>query len=721
MDYKNEIYDILERTGEKEGRHLEGFERTEQIGRAVMQLVEENPLLSDWLLLRLHKRKETVEVDRVQKLLSGLGNDYTAVYMIDLDTDEFEIIINQRTNNAALEAKKDAWTTYLRNYADKYVLPESCEAMKETLCCTNILWEFKQKDDFYFRFETVPNSIDQTTFEAHVVKEYGDGRFAVLGFRCVDAIVEKERQYQRKLDRAFKDAQQQLEVISASIPGGLKISYDDPDYTFKYVSRQYAAMLGYDSVEEFMQACGGTIIGIAHPDDVASGVADALEQYKHGDSYAITYRMKCKDGSWKYIEDHGHKVRNADGEVEHWNLILDKNELVEKTIALETAKKADEAKTAFLSRMSHDIRTPLNGIIGLLEYGDRHANDITAINANRKKARVAANHLLSLVNDILELNKLDDRNVKLVKEAFNFQELLQEVQTISGMRAAESGITVHLEADGALQEPYVYGSPLHVKQIFINILNNAIKYNKAGGSVWCRVRESKPENGWVRYTVCVMDTGIGMNEKFVQHIFDPFTQEYYDARSVYNGGGLGMSIVKSLVDRMNGTISIQSREGVGTKVEVVLPFEVAKPSDLPQKPDLSKPADLSGLRVLVVEDNDLNMEIAKYLLEDEKIVVTEAHDGRQALELFKNSAPDTYDLILMDVMMPVMDGMAASRAIRALERPDAQTVPIFAMTANAFAEDREKSRTAGMNEHFAKPLDSKLLLGKIMQYCRPQR
>lgn len=720
MDNTNEIYHLLERSGTAAGHPLEGFERTEQIGRAIMQLVEEEPLLSDWLLVRLHKRKESVKEDRVQKLLSGLGNDYTAVYMIDLDTDEFEIIINQKTNNAALEHKRDAWTTYLCNYADKYVLPESCDAMKTTLCHTNILQEFQTKDDFYFRFETIPNSIGQTTFEAHVVKEYGDGHFAVLGFRCVDAIVAKEREYQRKLDRAFKEAQQQLEVISASIPGGLKISYDDPQYTFKYVSKQYAAMLGYDNVEEFLQACGGTIIGIAHPDDVASGVAEALEQYKKGDNYAITYRMKCKDGSWKYIEDHGHKVRTADGQIEHWNLILDKNELVETTIALAAAKKAAEAKTNFLSRMSHDIRTPLNGIIGLLDYDERHADDLAAINANRQKARVAANHLLSLVNDILELNKLDDQNVRLVKEAFNFEDLLHEVQTISEMRAAESGVTVHLETGGPLKAPYVYGSPLHVQQIFINLINNAIKYNKPGGSVWCRVQETMLSPEQVQFTVYVTDTGIGMSEQFLSHVFDPFAQESYDARSVYQGSGLGMSIVKSLVDRMGGTITVQSKVGVGTRETVTLPFQIAQRSDLPRKPDPAAPVDLTGLRVMVVEDNELNMEITKYLLEDEKMSVTEAHDGRQALELFRNSRPGTYDVILMDVMMPVMDGMTAARKIRALERTDAKEIPIFAMTANAFAEDREKSRAAGMNEHLAKPLDSKLLLNKITQYCRPQ-
>lgn len=676
-------------------------------------------ILGNWLANRLVKRDYLNRDNRVQKLLSGLGNDYTAVYMINLDTDSFEIIINQHTNNVAKLQKHTDFSAYLDNYADTYVLEDSREDMKRVLRYNNLRKHFETNDDLYFRFHSVPNILGQTCFEAHAVKQYEyNGNFVVIGFRCVDKIVKKELEYQQKLDQAYQDAKKQLDIISASIPGGIKISYDDPAYTFKYVSRQYAAMLGYDSVEEFMEASGGSIVGIAHPDDVENGIAEALHQYSKGDSYAITYRMKCKDGTWKYIEDHGHKVLNTKGEVEHWNLILDKHELVEKNIELESAKRAAEAKTAFLSRMSHDIRTPLNGIIGLLEYADRHPDDMDAIKANRKKAHIAADHLLSLINDILELNKLDDSRITLVNEAFNFIDLMHEVKTISDMRAAEESISVYMEDSYFnIKNPYVIGSPLYVKQIFINIMTNAIKYNKVGGSVWCRVEGNDLENGKVQFTVRITDNGIGMSDEFLEKMFDPFAQEKYDARSVYQGTGLGMPIVKSLVERMGGTIEVESKVDAGTQVEVSLIFQKARRSDMPPKMNLDISYDFSELKALLVEDNDLNMEIARYMLEDENIRVTEARDGEQALRLVAQNPPGTFDLILMDVMMPVMDGLTAARKIRELDRADAKTIPIFAMTANAFAEDVQAAKDAGMNEHIAKPIEMKTLMNKIAQYC----
>ena len=676
-------------------------------------------VMGNWLANRLVKRDYVNRDNRVQRLLSGLGNDYTAVYMINLDTDTFEIIINQTTNNVAKLPKHNGFSAYLDNYADTYVLEDSREEMKTVLRYGYLRKHFENNEDLYFRFHSVPNILGQTCFEAHAVRQYEyNGNFAVIGFRCVDRIVKKELDYQQKLDAAYQDAKRQLDIISASIPGGIKISFDDPKYTFKYVSKQYAAMLGYDNVEEFMEASGGSIVGVAHPDDVENGIAEALEQYSRGDSYAITYRMKCKDGTWKYIEDHGHKVINTRGETEHWNLILDKHELVEKTIELESEKRAGEAKTAFLSRMSHDIRTPLNGIIGLLEYGERHPDDMEALAENREKAHVAADHLLALVNDILEFNKLNDSSTNLVEEPFNFADLLHEVKTISDMRAAEESVTIHME-DSYLEikNPYVIGSPLYVKQIFINVITNAIKYNRIGGSVWCRVEENQLKDGKVQFMVRITDNGIGMSEEFMEKMFDPFAQEKYDARSFYQGNGLGMPIVKSLVKKMDGTIEVDSKLDAGTQVEITLTFPKARHSQIPSQPAMEISYDLTGLKVLIVEDNELNMEIARCMLEDENMEVTEAGDGAQALEIFSENPPGTFDLILMDVMMPVMDGLTATRKIRQLDRPDAGKIPIFAMTANAFAEDVQTAKNAGMNEHIAKPIEMETLISKITQYC----
>lgn len=669
-------------------------------------------VLGNWLGYRLVKND-----NRVQKTLSGLGRDYTAAYMINLDTDYFEVIINQETNNAAKQKKELTFTEYLDKYCDIYVIDKDREAMKRELCKESLKAHFEVEDDFHFSFETIPNEIGQTCFQAHAVKEYGkDGNYAVIGFRCINDILAREWEYQKELDQAYQMVRKQLDIITEAIPGGIKISNDDETYSFRYVSKQYAAMLGY-TVEELMEASGGSIVGIAHPDDLERGIAEALKQYEKADNYEITYRMRCKDGSYKYIEDHGHKVRTEDGKIEHWNLILDKNELIEKTIELESEKKANLAKTAFLTRMSHDIRTPLNGIIGLLDIGDKHKDDHELIDKNRKKARVAADHLLSLINDILELNKLGNEDVILNEEVVDVQKSIQEVKTITEMRAAEKGITVEMEAIN-IKHPYVMGSPLHIQQIVINIVTNAIKYNKTGGKVKCSIEEIPRNDGKADYKIIVEDTGIGMHEDFLKTIFEPFVQESHDARSVYQGTGLGMSIVKNLVDRMGGTIKIQSQVGIGTKVEVFLSFPIAQlKEDTSKKKGVRPSKDLKGIHVLLVEDNELNREIAKFILEDEHMVVTEAENGQEAIDIFLQNEENTFDLILMDVMMPVLDGIEATKTIRKLEREDARNIPIFAMTANAFIEDQEKTKQAGMNEHISKPLDIAQLIDKIAKYC----
>ena len=691
-------------------------ERTEEEMRALNRVLE---VLESYMGQEKGAMQDVSRDILNHRVLSCLGSDYTAVFLLDAVAGTFDVVINQITNHSAKVEKMPLWDDYVKNYADKYVLSDSCLQMKRMLSVRNLQRHFMRFNDFYFRFHTMPNDKNQSFFEVHAVPQTpGDMRYIVLGFRCVDRVVAKERVYQRQLDGAYKTLRRQMDVISSSIPGGLKISNDDETYSFKYVSTQYARMLGYNSVGEFIEASGGSIAGIVHPDDLKSGIAEALKQYSSNNHYEITYRMRCKDGSYKYIEDHGHKVVNSDGTVEHWNLILDKNELVQKTIELETTKKADEVKTAFMSRMSHDIRTPLNGIIGLFEYAERHPENEQQIAANAKKAKVAAKHLLALVNDILELNKLGEKNVSLASETVDFCELWNDVRTISEMRAEDRKIKLVMPDLHEFKHTFICCSPLHVKQIFINLITNAIKYNKSGGSVWCSVQESKADGGKLQYRVQIKDNGIGMTKKFLERIYMPFVQATTDeARTSYSGSGLGMAIVKSLIDRMGGTINIESEPGEGTSVTVCLAFEQALPEDIPAHEVSAEHVDLHGVKALLVEDNKLNRDLAKFLLEDAGIEVTTSCDGAEALERFKTSGQGEFDIILMDVMMPVMDGLEATQHIRALGRADAKTIPIFAMTANAFADDVEAVKKAGMNEHVAKPLDTVRLLKKIYQYC----
>ena len=380
--------------------------------------------------------------------------------------------------------------------------------------------------------------------------------------------------------------------------------------------------------------------------------------------------------------------------------------------AIQEADRANAAKTSFLSRMSHDIRTPLNGIIGLLEIDAAHPDDAALLASNREKMLIAANHLLSLINDILQMSKLESGEITLAHEALDLSRLSGEVQTIIGQRAAESGINL-ISAPGSdnARERWVYGSPLHLRQVFLNIYTNCIKYNKVGGSITTLFQQVVQSNDTVTYRWTITDTGIGMSEEFLQHIFDPFTQENTDTQSVCQGTGLGMTIVKGLIERMNGTIQIHSTLGVGSTFIITIPFEIAPLAAVSPHTAAEIQISIQGLRLLLVEDNALNTEIARILLEDAGAVVTTVTNGREAVDLFRKEVPHTFDVILMDVMMPVMDGLTASRAIRALPRPDAKTIPIVAMTASAFAEDAERCLAAGMNAHLAKPLE----MGKVLE------
>ena len=386
------------------------------------------------------------------------------------------------------------------------------------------------------------------------------------------------------------------------------------------------------------------------------------------------------------------------------------------------ANAANRAKSTFLFNMSHDIRTPLNGIMGLLKIDKDHFEDRELVRANHDKMLVAADHLLSLINDVLEVSKLEDGNIELAHQPMSLADVSQEVGTIIGERTAEAGIRFEFQAQ-ELPVVWVYGSPLHLRQIFLNIYGNCIKYNREGGSVTTQVQCLGAAHGRVTYRWTISDTGVGMSQEFLKRIFEPFAQERADARSVYQGTGLGMTIVRGLVEKMNGTIEVTSREGEGSTFVITLPFEIA-PEQQPERPDESAAEEaksIRGLCLLLVEDNDLNAEIAQTMLEDEGAQVTVAENGKRAVERFQSSLPGTFDAILMDVMMPVMDGLTAARAIRALDRPDAATVPILAMTANAFKENAEKCFAAGMNAHLTKPLRPEEMVRAIARCCDKEK
>lgn len=395
---------------------------------------------------------------------------------------------------------------------------------------------------------------------------------------------------------------------------------------------------------------------------------------------------------------------------------IDKNE-EELKQAKEAAERANAAKTGFLSRMSHDIRTPLNGIIGMIEISDRHREDRALVDANRVKEKVAANHLLELINDVLEFNKLDEENLQLTKEPFCLKELWREIITIVEPRAADKGVRLtYEEQTEGKATGCVLGSPLHVRQIFINILGNAIKYTDAGGHVLCQVTIKAIGESRISCRTVISDNGIGMSTAFLPHLFESFSRENTDEKSVTQGTGLGMSIVKHLVDEMGGTITVESKKGVGTTFTVTLLFEEPKEQEGKKIEEGDESADLSGMRVLLAEDNELNMEIAETFLTDAGVQITKAYNGKEEVERYLEQPAGTFDAILTDLMMPVMDGYEAVREIRGSGRADAQSIPIIALTANAFLEDAERVKKEGMNEHLPKPLDVGKMLSVLAKY-----
>ncbi|MFQ9975848.1 MAG: ATP-binding protein, partial [Butyricicoccus sp.] len=400
----------------------------------------------------------------------------------------------------------------------------------------------------------------------------------------------------------------------------------------------------------------------------------------------------------------------------------DEQENARLQAAFDEMRIANRTKTEFLSRMSHDIRTPLNSIIGLLQVDETHFDDKALLLENHKKMQISANHLLSLINDVLQMSKLEEGTTVLTHERISLVELTRDIITIIIGRAEEAGIEWEYEKDKSIiPYPYIYGSPLHLRQIFLNIYSNCIKYNRPGGKITTHTDSLGEQDGKCTYRWTISDTGIGMSPDFVDHIFEPFTQEKQDARSYYHGTGLGMTITKELVDRMGGSIAVTSQLGVGSTFVITLPFEIAPSPE--QTPDAHAAPDISiaGCKLLLVEDNALNAEIAQILLTDEGATVTVVTDGKQAVEIVQNNPPDTFDAVLMDVMMPVMNGIDAAKTIRSLNRPDAKTLPIIAMTANAFYEDAQKCLAAGMNAHLAKPLQIKKVKQTIAEWVKNNR
>ena len=517
------------------------------------------------------------------------------------------------------------------------------------------------------------------------------------------------------------------ESMIKKMPGGYHRCTAEEGYPFLYISEQFEDILGWTK-EESQSKFDNKFLNLVHPDDrelailYVKGLADHENLHAYKDQ---VYRMIGRDG-YHWVTDAAMQLE-LEGETIYQGFITDISPFMiareasedRKNKQLENEKNsaisANEMKSRFLSSISHDIRTPINGIQGMLRIADTYPNDMKKQNECREKMWVATNYLMSLVNNVMNMNRLESRSIDLTEQSFNLIDLLMDVTSMADLQTKAEGLRSIVDwKPGYIEHRSLIGSAEGLSRILMNLNSNAVKYNKKGGSVYCRCKELKCNGDTAWYEFMIKDTGIGMSEEFLKHAFDAYEQAEAHPFSSIHGVGLGLSIVKQTVEQMGGTLQTESEMGKGTTFTVILPFKLDPDPQI--EPMNYENVSLKGVHALLVEDNELNTEIAKFYLEQEDIEVTTAKNGLEAVNLFGDSPMDYYDIILMDIMMPVMNGLEATKTIRGLDRADAAAIPIIAMSANAFEKDIEESIEAGLNAYLVKPMDGKKITDTMKRF-----
>ncbi len=564
--------------------------------------------------------------------------------------------------------------------------------------------------------------------DTHIIcTECSDEKITAISVaKCIDEEAER--------DRALLQAAEHAEVIGAlSTIYTTIIEADLPTHGYRIVqtTSPMEAVMGGKAQGNFDEVMEDVLTYFIHPDDIEkmrAFVNLGTLATRMGKDTTLVTEYRAPYGKWfesRFIakkHDAAGRVISAiyaskDVTPEKQKELHYREQL--KSSAVE-AERANTSKTSFLRRMSHDIRTPLNGIVGMLHIMDRFKGDKDKYEECMDKILRSTDYLLNLVNNVLDISKMESGAIELEYKPFDLAQLLLNTLPVVAANASQHSIAFcGGQEDTHITHRYLVGSPVHLNRVLMNLASNAIKYNHPGGSLRIYCNELRSDGEQATYEFVCSDTGLGMSEDFQKHAFEPFTQEGKETTTSFSGSGLGLSIVNEIVKKMGGTIELESKENVGTTIRIVLTMTLDKNyrQAIAEKA-LPETLDLSGCRALLVEDNDINMEIAGIMLEELGLEIVSAENGRQGLDIFRESEPYTFDFIFMDVMMPVMDGLEATKAIRTLYRPDAATVPIIAMTANAFAEDRRACLDAGMNDHIGKPIDTKNVISVLRKYAK---
>lgn len=677
---------------------------------------------------RARLESQLISLRRETYLVDVLASDYRCILRCNLTQDTFETVKGVPRCPTDTSGIFSEW---VRKAYDEYIIHASAPDFLSFFARKQLLAALSAKQILRYRLEVIPNEAGHRHHEIQIAPLHSiedDQHKIAIGIRSIDDLVLREKRLDKEKAKAKRRLQLRKELISTIGKIYHAIYFFDLDkgtYMEITANKDFQHALGSEgclskgipiTVKTFIAPeCQASMKAFLEP----STLSDRLRER---DTLAMAHRDH--NGIW-YLDRFIVKQRHTDGSVATLLYTMqDIDEIRQKELSYQEelrksareAQIASQAKTDFLRRMSHDIRTPINGILGMIEIADSHPADIEKLRDCRHKIHEAANMLLAMVNDILDMNKFESGRLEPESVPFDILELLTEVNHLAEIQAPAYGVTTHVK-NPPFPVRRVIGSPTFLRRVLLNLAGNALKYNRRGGRIdfSCDKIEIKGDTAY--FTLTCADTGIGMSEDFQKRAFEPFTQKSNTAHTRYMGTGLGLAIVKELVEKMDGTIALESQEGVGSRFSLTVPFTIDHAPQEEEKAAKS-PVSLAGLHVLLAEDNELNREIAVFRLEKEGMEITACENGAEAVKAFRESPQGYYDLILMDIMMPVMDGYETSRQIRSLPRLDATVIPIFAMTANAFQDDIEKSHKNGMNEHLTKPLHTEVVLATIRKYVR---
>ncbi|MCI8831297.1 MAG: response regulator [Lachnospiraceae bacterium] len=664
---------------------------------------------------------------RSYNVLHALSVDYIGIYQVNFDTGQCEIYRDSKPMGMDWAADfEDGYQSAMERYISQYVVPRDQERLRAVTKKDYVLAQLRTKKKFYVRYQVKDSSYGLKHLEIHfsATEKTNEENCAIFAQRNVNAVVEQEEKYKLEARQSLED------ILEGARTGIWTIELEEGGQPRMYPDRTMQILLGV-SDEIGPEECYRHWFENIEPDYVEmvqKAVQEILETGRSEVIYPWNHPklgkiyVRCGGVLDKTFKKPGACLNGYHQDITETMVTRKKQEQAIMEL-LEKVRRANSAKSEFISHMSHDLRTPINGILGMLAIIEKSPDDPERQRECRKKIRVSTEHLLSLVKDVLQVSKLESGRPATVEEPFDLHDTLEDCITILSTQAEEKGIRLVLE-EVDLQHSKLIGNSLYLKQILMNTIDNALKYNRPHGSVFVQVTETSFRNGVASYRFVIEDTGIGIGDDFKKHIFEPFTQEHPDARTHYNGVGLGMSIVKQLVDQMKGNIEVDSQLGKGSVFQITLPMQVDGAwSTQPVDEDRNIQSNIAGMQVLLVEDNEINCEIVEFMLKEAGADVVTANDGKAAVEAFAASQPGTFGCVLMDLMMPVMSGYEATRVIRGLDRSDAKNVPIIALSANAFEEDVAMAKDAGMNEHLAKPVDIRKMF-KVMsrfRYCQEKQ